>query len=154
VIISFTTAGLDQQHGCKTAVSCMADSSNTHQSKLLAFNYLADVRCRCWGIIVSHLAVLSLLCCLLAFGKPVRPPWNAPLAVLSFVALSPSLWQARAPAVERPRCAFGGLVFCCAAFVFVLQMTASKQMTSFLQRISAATYQLALALYILQRWQC
>lgn len=37
-----------------------------------------------------------------------------PFGHLVFVALSPCFWPARAPAVERPRWAFGGLVFCCA----------------------------------------
>ena len=48
--------------------------------------------------------------CPFAFGKPVRPPWNArgePLAVcvcfFCFHVMSFCLWQARAPGVERPR---------------------------------------------------
>ena len=91
---------------------------------------------RLW--LVSIMSLCLWMSCPFAFGKPVRPPWNArgaPLARVHHVPLplaspcarrgtpevrpwlvsimSLCLWQARAPAVERPRCAFGCLCLPC-----------------------------------------
>ena len=155
------------QHGCKNEVVLplsLADSAIYSCSGPCPVSII----CRSKANLAVCCSACSCRSSPFAFGKPVRPPWNArgaplarvhhvplPLASpcarcgtpevrlwLSVFALSPChvplplaspcarrgtpevrpwlvsimplcLWQARAPAVERPRCAFGCLCLPC-----------------------------------------
>ena len=110
------------------AMSSFHNLSFQSQLGSLLFSLLLQVitlcLCQACAPAIARGAPLAVRVCLVsmscpfAFGKPVRPPWNArgaPLAVRVCLVsiMSLCLWQARAPAVERPRCAFGCLCLPC-----------------------------------------
>ena len=111
------------QHGCKNEVVLplsLADSAIYSCSGPCPVSII----CRSKANLAVRCSACSCRSSPFAFGKPVRPPWNArgaPLARVHHVPLpldvmSLCLWQARAPAVERPRCAFGSCPSCPFAF--------------------------------------